>query len=63
MTRGSMRTVGPVDGLDARPPAEAKIGAGIYLGAAASALIVLFGLTIVVRRASRPYQTPIDDDV
>ena len=56
--------IGPiVYGLDARPPAETKIGAGIYLGAAASALIVLFGLTIVVRRASRPYQTPIDDDV
>jgi hypothetical protein len=52
-----------VYGLDARPPAETKIGAGIYLGAAASALIVLFGLTIVVRRASRPYAPPDDDDV
>jgi hypothetical protein len=52
-----------VYGLDARPPAETKTGAGIYLGAAASFVIVLFGLTIVVRRASRPYLPPIDDDV
>jgi hypothetical protein len=52
-----------VYGLDARPPAETVTGAGIYLGAAASTLIVLFGLTIVVRRASRPYLPPVDDDV
>jgi hypothetical protein len=52
-----------VYGLDARPPAETKIGSGIYLGAAASVIIVLFGLTIVVRRASRPYLPPDDDDV
>jgi uncharacterized membrane protein YiaA len=52
-----------VYGLDARPPAETATGAGIYLGAAASVLIVLFGLTIVVRRASRPYLPPVDDDV
>ena len=52
-----------VYGLDARPPAETKTGAGIYLGAAASFIIVLFGLTIVVRRASRPYLPPVDDDI
>jgi hypothetical protein len=52
-----------VYGFDARPPAETTNGAGIYLGAAASAVIILFGLTIVVRRASRPYLPPIDDDV
>ena len=42
-----------VYGLEARPPAKASTGSGIYLGAAASAVLVLFGLTIVVRRASR----------
>jgi hypothetical protein len=50
-------------GLEARPPAKASTGSGIYLGAAASAVLVLFGLTIVVRRASRPYLPPDDDDV
>lgn len=52
-----------VYGLEARPPAKTTIGAGIYLGAAAAVVIVLFGLTIVVRRASRPYLPPDDDDV
>lgn len=52
-----------VYGLDARAPAETKTGAGIYVGAAASTVIILFGLTIVVRRASRPYMPPVDDDV
>jgi hypothetical protein len=44
------------------PPASA--GSGIYLGLAASCVIVGFGLTIVVKRASRPYfiEDP-DDDV
>jgi hypothetical protein len=52
-----------VYGLDPRPPAATTTGAGIYLGATASALLVLFGLTIVVRRASQPYAPPVDDDV
>src|SRR5215467_14625598 len=40
------------------------VGEGIYLGLLASCAIVGFGLTIVVRRVSRPYvvETP-DDDV
>ena len=38
-------------------------GSGIYLGLAASAVIVAFGLTIVVKRASQPYVvTSADDD-
>ena len=40
------------------PPA---IGAGLYLGIAAASVIVLFGLTIVVKQASRPYAPPEDD--
>lgn len=39
------------------------IGTGIYLGLAAAALIVLFGLTIVVKRAAKPYAIVEDDDV
>ena len=40
------------------------VGEGIYLGLLASCAIVGFGLTIVVKRVSRPYvvETP-DDDV
>jgi hypothetical protein len=49
------------------PPGEAPTalaGSGIYLGLAASAVIVAFGLTIVVKRASQTYAvTSPDDDV
>jgi hypothetical protein len=42
----------------------ALAGSGIYLGLAASAAIVGFGLTIVVKRASQPYVVAsADDDV
>jgi hypothetical protein len=40
----------------------AVIGSGIYLGIAASAAIALFGLTIVVKRVSRPYAVASPDD-
>lgn len=53
--------------VEGRPMGEAPVaavGSGIYLGLLASAVIVLFGLTIVVRRASRPYTVvSADDDV
>lgn len=43
---------------------EAFVGSGIYLGLVASTIIVLFGLTIVVRRAAAVYTVPdADDDV
>jgi hypothetical protein len=43
---------------------SALIGSGIYVGLAASSVIVLFGLTIVVKRASQPYVVvSADDDV
>jgi hypothetical protein len=43
---------------------EALIGSGIYLGVVASCVLVAFGLTIVIRRASQPYiVTDPDDDV
>jgi hypothetical protein len=45
----------------AAPPGATTPGAGLYLGIAASAVIVLFGLTIVLKKASRPYAPPEDD--
>lgn len=46
---------------DAAPTASA--GIGIYVGLAASAVLVAFGLTIVIKRASQPYvnSDPNDD--
>ena len=53
--------------VENRPMAAAPataVGFGIYLGLAASAILVMFGLTIVVKRASQPYiVTSPDDDV
>ena len=40
----------------------AAVGAGIYLGLVASAVLVAFGLTIVVKRASTPYVVVSPDD-
>lgn len=37
------------------------VGAGLYLGVASSVVIVLFGLTIVLRKVSTPYARPEDD--
>jgi steroid 5-alpha reductase family enzyme len=53
-----------VDDMPAIPPPVAVVGIGIYLGLAASAALVVFGLTIVVKRASQVYVVaPPDDDV
>jgi hypothetical protein len=42
----------------------ALVGIGIYVGLAAAVVLVSFGLTIVVKRASQPYVAPdLDDDV
>jgi len=38
-----------------------SVGAGIYLGIVAAIAIVLFGLTIVLKRVARPYAPPEDD--
>jgi hypothetical protein len=52
-----------VEGGDVEPTPDALIGIGIYLGMVASAVITLFGLTIVVKRvAVRPYALPSKDD-
>lgn len=52
-----------VDDVQAPPVPHTAIGAGVYLGLAASVVLVLFGLTIVIRRASTPYALTDDDDV
>ena len=42
----------------------ALVGIGIYIGLGAAVVLVLFGLTIVVKRAAQPYVAPdLDDDV
>jgi hypothetical protein len=51
-----------VEGGPAGAQPEPTVGFAVYLGLAASAVLVLFGLTIVVRRVSQPYAEPDDDD-
>jgi hypothetical protein len=52
-----------VQHTEAKEAPEAFTGPGIYVGLAASAVLVLFGLTIVVKRVTNPYavETPDDD--
>jgi hypothetical protein len=50
-----------VEGGRAAAPGATTAGAGLYLGAFAAIVIVLFGLTIVVKKASHPYAAPEDD--
>src|SRR5437773_640264 len=40
----------------------ALVGSGIYIGLVASCVLVCFGLTIVVKRASQPYVAADPDD-
>jgi hypothetical protein len=42
---------------------ETAVGPGIYLGMVAAAVLVAFGLTIVVKRVPRAYAIPEDDDI
>lgn len=51
-----------VENTPMRGSPDALAGSGIYLGLAASAVLVLFGLTIVVKRVSRPYVAAEADD-
>jgi hypothetical protein len=51
-----------VEGTPLGEAPEALIGSGIYIGLASSAAIVLFGLTIVVKRVARPYAVASPDD-
>ncbi|MBI4475874.1 MAG: hypothetical protein HY654_01805 [Acidobacteria bacterium] len=57
------QAVAIVDHTKAVDPPRTTLGSGLYVGLAGAAMLVLFGLTIVVRKASRPYSVPEDDDV
>jgi hypothetical protein len=51
--------------VENRPMGDAPhvaVGHGIYVGLAASIVLVCFGLTIIIKRASRPYVIPDPDD-
>ena len=43
-------------------PPPTAVGLGIYLGIAASMVLILFGLTIVIKKTPRMYAVPEDDD-
>jgi hypothetical protein len=50
--------------VPAGDPPVALAGSGIYLGLVSAGVLVGFGLTIVVKRASQPYTiADVDDDV
>jgi hypothetical protein len=52
-----------VENVPAGAPPETVVGVGIYLGAVAAVVLVLFGLTIVIKRVPQAYATPEDDDI
>ncbi len=51
-----------VENQPMQPPPPIRVGSGIYVGLVSSLAIVLFGLTIVIRRASQPYVVAAADD-
>lgn len=58
------QAVAIVEGVPMGDAPVAMAGTGIYLGLVSAIVLVGFGLTIVVRRASRPYVVAeVDDDV
>jgi hypothetical protein len=57
------QAVAIVDQVAPAIPESTRMGSGIYLGLTGSLVLVLFGLTIVVKRVSRPYAEEPDDDV
>jgi hypothetical protein len=50
-----------VEQIPPGPMPEPSMGYGVYLGLAGSIVLVLFGLTIVVKQVSSPYAEPEDD--
>ena len=51
-----------VEGQRAPDQPEPTMAQGAYVGLVAASVIILFGLTIVVRGGVRPYSEPEDDD-
>jgi hypothetical protein len=52
-----------VGGMPPQAPPHTAAGLGIYLGMAAAVVLILFGLTIVLKKVPRPYATAEDDDI
>jgi cytochrome c biogenesis factor len=52
-----------VDQLAPGQEPETAAGLGVYIGLIGAIMLVLFGLTIVIRRVARPYAEPEDDDI
>jgi hypothetical protein len=52
-----------VTGVPAGAAPDATVGPGIYLGVLAALTLVIFGLTIVVKRVPSAYAVPEDDDI
>jgi hypothetical protein len=52
-----------IAGRQLTEPQVLLTGIGAYVGFAASAALILFGLTIVVRRVTASYPEPEDDDL
>jgi hypothetical protein len=52
-----------VENVPVGAPPETSVGPGIYLGLAAAVVLVLFGLTIVIKRVPSVYAAPEDDDI
>src|SRR5215203_486280 len=52
-----------VNDIPAGQAPHTAVGLGIYLGIAAATMLVLFGLTIVVKRVPSAYAVPTDDDI
>ena len=51
-----------VEGTPMGAAPKAAVGVGIYLGMIAASVLVLFGLTIVFKRAAQPYAVADKDD-
>jgi hypothetical protein len=51
-----------VENTPAAAMPDADVGSGIYVGLGASAIIVAFGLTIVIKRVQKPYVVVSPDD-
>jgi hypothetical protein len=51
-----------VENTPVATPPTALVGSGVYVGLAAAVSLVGFGMTIVVRRASKPYVAAEQDD-
>jgi hypothetical protein len=50
-----------VEGREAALPAATSAGSGLYLGLGSAVVLVLFGLTIVVKKVASPYAPPEDE--